>query len=190
MNFKRNDSISGLVSAAGDTIKEIDELAQVVDGYHHKPLINSTGSIKMKLKDLIGKMLEIKNDIKAYIANEGIEDSSLIIISRFKSGIRGYINTPDDGDIAHMHIIFHKSKKNICVELENPEYYDHDQSMDSILTAQEKEELVELLNSPLQHKRFDNAGITIWDYALLTWNLNNPDKEVPDDIEIPDYTKL
>lgn len=104
-----------------------------------------------------------------------------------------YVNTDDGGNIPHFHYVDEAtrgkdSKKGFhtCIKLEVPEYFNHEGKEDK-LSSKQKKELNEFLRKPFDRPKFQGTN---WDYIVMIWNMNNSDKNIDEDQEIPDYTKL
>ena len=95
----------------------------------------------------------------------------------------------DGGNIPHFHISdvpptrrggsFH-----CAIKLKEAEYFKHGSYTDEITSVKRRKELVDFLQSKT------DLGITMWQFALFTWNQNNSEAKVDVNLEIPDYTKL
>jgi len=107
-----------------------------------------------------------------------------------------YVDTDDSGEIPHFHIRnFRFGTGNYYgfltgIEFQKPAYF-HQQRPTDVLDDEERQALSEFFSTVVEdRRRFREAGITVWDMACIMWNWNNPDNPLPDDLEIPDYTKL
>ena len=120
------------------------------------------------------------------------------IIGSFSSSPFGgnlYVDTNDSGEKPHFHIRNYRSGTNnnygflTGIEFQRPAYF-HQQSANDVLDDEEKVALNEFFNMVVDRKNFKEAGITVWDMCCILWNWNNPDNELSDELEMPDYTKL
>jgi len=114
-------------------------------------------------------------------------EEDYVLIGQFNPGLGMGVNTDDFVKMPHLHI----SKNNndiACVGLVEPIYLPHSDD-ERELDGDEKEQLTELLNTTVDYPKFREAGITLWDYACLTWNYNN-EAQIPEETEMPDYGKL
>ena len=99
-----------------------------------------------------------------------------------------YIHTDDPGNIPHFHIWDAETrgqKFHTCICIESPEYFHHTGKEDYLNSSMRKE-LVRFLKSKSKNKRFSSN----WEYLVSMWNDNNSKINVPEDITMPDYTKL
>ena len=107
----------------------------------------------------------------------------------FFSDFEVWIRTDDSGNIPHFHVWDKNSKGglfHICVKIESPEYFHHNGKED-VFNSKQKKELIEFLNEKPAKSRWHPTN---WDFILTLWNANNSKVEVPEDLSIPDYTKL
>lgn len=94
-----------------------------------------------------------------------------------------------EGPIAHFHIMDSNALGSLfhtCIRIEEPKYFHHTGKED-ILNSREIKELIKFLNLPNRSKRFSGTN---WNRVVDEWNTNNPNFEIDEDIEIPDYTLL
>ena len=99
-----------------------------------------------------------------------------------------YIHTDDPGNIPHFHIWDAETrgqKFHTCIRIESPEYFHHTGKEDYLNSSMRKE-LVRFLKSKSKNKRFSSN----WEYLVSMWNDNNSKINVPEEITMPDYTKL
>lgn len=99
-----------------------------------------------------------------------------------------YIHTDDPGNIPHFNIWDAETrgqKFHTCIRIESPEYFHHTGKEDYLNSSMRKE-LVRFLKSKSKNKRFSSN----WEYLVSMWNDNNSKMNVPEDIPMPDYTKL
>ena len=99
-----------------------------------------------------------------------------------------YIHTDDPGNIPNFHIWDAETrgqKFHTCIRIESPEYFHHTGKEDYLNSSMRKE-LVSFLKSKSKNKRFSSN----WEYLVSMWNDNNSKMNVPEDITMPDYTKL
>ena len=114
-------------------------------------------------------------------------EEDYVVIGEFNANISMGVNTDDFVKMPHLHIS--KNNKSIaCVGLTEPVYLPHDDECGK-LDDDEKEQLTELLNMVVDYPKFREAGITIWDYACLTWNYNN-ETQIPQGAVMPNYESL
>lgn len=107
----------------------------------------------------------------------------------FFSDFEVWIRTDDPGNIPHFHVWDKNSKGGLfhtCVKIESPEYFHHNGKED-VFNSKQKKELTEFLNEKPAKSRWHPTN---WDFILTLWNANNSKVEVPEDLPIPDYTKL
>lgn len=107
----------------------------------------------------------------------------------FFSDFEVWVHTDDPGKIPHFHVwdknsgggLFHT-----CVKILSAEYFHHNGKED-VFNTKQKKELVEFLKAKPKKSKWHPTN---WDFVLTTWNSNNSDVDVPEDLEMPDYTKL
>ena len=97
-----------------------------------------------------------------------------------------WIYTNDSGNKPHFHIVNDQTGFSACIEICKPMYFKHEGKMDE-LNNKLKKSLVHFL-SQTNKKR----NITNWEFLCLSWDINNSNMELPDDIydNMPDYTLL
>lgn len=100
-----------------------------------------------------------------------------------------YVNTDDQGDTPHFHIWDRDSRGSAfhtCIKILSPEYLHHT-GKENVLNTKQRKELCDFLKSPCtKNTRYK----TNWEYLVSMWNDNNSSMIVPEDINMPDYTKL
>lgn len=47
--------------------------------------------------------------------------------------------------------------------------------------------MIDFLSQSFGRKKFSGTN---WEFLVLSWNINNSDIEISDDLEMPDYSKL
>lgn len=114
------------------------------------------------------------------MARVGITEDNMDIIVR----------TDDPGKLPHFHIIdrnrLGKRNNEGCIRIDKPEYFSHSNKI-MTLNATQRKQLVKFLNeAPDKSKHYS----TNWDLLVDMWNLNNSDIQIPEGIEMPDYTLL
>lgn len=100
-----------------------------------------------------------------------------------------WVRTDDGGNIPHFHVWDKNSRGGLfhtCVQIAKPEYFRHTDK-ENVFNARQKHELVDFLRAKLAKSRWHSTN---WDFIVTLWNANNLKAEVPEDIEIPDYSKL
>lgn len=85
-------------------------------------------------------------------------------------------------NIPHIHM--DSADKKVCIRLDIAEYYAHGKSKDT-LNSNERDILIDFMNN--RHRRFD---ITNYEYMLNLWNENNPNYEIDEEMQMPDYKNL
>ena len=70
-----------------------------------------------------------------------------------------------------------------CIRCESATYFMQEDAKD-ILNGEEKKELIKFLNG--KHKQFDSN----WLWIVNKWKSNNPDSDIPDNLEMPNYMEL
>ena len=100
-----------------------------------------------------------------------------------------YIHTDDPGNVPHFHIWDAETrgqKFHTCIRIESPEYFHHTGKEDYLNSSMRKELIKFLKSKPTKLKRYN----TNWEVVVDMWNANNSKANVPDDLPMPDYTKL
>ena len=106
-------------------------------------------------------------------------------------GYEIYVNTNDGGNNAH----FHYRKKNnwdefhTCIMIEEAEYFHHDGKED-VLNSKQRKLLDEFLRSKVTIARYADKFVNNWELICFLWDINNSDKMIPEDTEMPDYRQL
>lgn len=127
------------------------------------------------LKDCFAFDLQDEKHIME-MASIGDIDSQLTIIIRMN----------DPGNIPHFHIVDKTtlgSKFHTCVKIELAEYFHHTGKEDT-LNSKQRKLLVNYLSST------NRRGLSNWEYLVTTWNYNNSNMNIDEDLPMPDYTKL
>lgn len=90
-----------------------------------------------------------------------------------------------EGDIPHMHLE-KAGEFESCVKLKECDYFNHKNYHVKLPSG-----IPERLDAELR-KQYKNSKLTVWEFCILTWNANNPEKRKQLDINLsqPDYTKL
>lgn len=86
--------------------------------------------------------------------------------------------------IPHFHV-FNTEEKNgftTCVKIQEPDYFLHGKYKDKF-NGKEIDALIRFLRST-------HNGKSMWDFLKATWSSMHPDNRIPDDLQMPDYTKL
>ena len=110
------------------------------------------------------------------MASIGDIDSQLTIIIRMN----------DPGNIPHFHIVDKTtlgSKFHTCVKIESAEYFHHTGKED-VLNTKQRKSLVNYLSAT------NKRGLSNWEYLVTTWNYNNSNMNIDEELPMPDYTKL
>lgn len=101
-----------------------------------------------------------------------------------------YVRSNDGGNLPHFHVVDSSTLGNefhSCIKLLEPEYFIHEGKEDK-LNSSEKKRLVKFLKSNSTSKRF--SSFTNWEVLVTLWNMNNSDRDIDEDAEMPDYTRL
>lgn len=136
-------------------------------------------------------MTNIFSELNSIYNYEKLRESMLLEMARvgFIDGeYEVYIHTDDPGNVPHFHIWDAETrgqKFHTCICIESPEYFHHNGKEDYLNSSMRKE-LVRFLKGKSKNKRFSSN----WEYLVSMWNDNNSKMNVPEDITIPDYTKL
>ena len=90
----------------------------------------------------------------------------------------------NEGPIPHIHL---KSNGNpdVCVRLDKPEYFNHNNYTSGTLNSKEKK----IFNKMMAEKE-EVFGTSRWEYAVMTWNYQNPKYPIKNIHIQPNYTKL
>lgn len=107
-----------------------------------------------------------------------------------QTNIEVYVHTNDGGRIPHFHVRkYGKNNKfewEVCVKYEQPEYFIHGiyRDVSSMRGLEYTLDRLLRINNP------KDPGRTYWQSAIIAWNMNNSDSDLPYDLEQPDYTQL
>lgn len=102
--------------------------------------------------------------------------------------------TRDPGNIPHIHIVdvgTEGDKFDCCIRLDKAEYFKHGSHQDK-LNSKQRKSIALFMRSKID----EDADITNYEFAVRSWNTNNPDRKLTlkrdenKNILIPDYTKL
>lgn len=136
-------------------------------------------------------MTNIFSELNSIYNYEKLRESMLLEMARvgfIDDEYEVYIHTDDPGNVPHFHIWDAETrgqKFHTCIRIESPEYFHHTGKEDYLNSSMRKE-LVSFLKSKSKNKRFSSN----WEYLVSMWNDNNSKINVPEDITMPDYTKL
>ena len=136
-------------------------------------------------------MTNIFSELNSIYNYEKLRESMLLEMARvgfIDDEYEVYIHTDDPGNVPHFHIWDAETrgqKFHTCIRIESPEYFHHTGKEDYLNSSMRKE-LVSFLKSKSKNKRFSSN----WEYLVSMWNDNNSKMNVPEDITMPDYTKL
>lgn len=61
------------------------------------------------------------------------------------------------------------------------------ENISPVLNTNDKNELVECMNELVKTKI---GQLTNWDIAVIVWNKGNPQAQIPDDLEMPNYLEI
>lgn len=97
-----------------------------------------------------------------------------------------WIYTNDPGNKPHFHIVNEQTGFSSCIEICRAEYFMH-QGKEDVLNHKLKRSLVYFLN-----QKSKKRNITNWEFLCMSWDSNNSNRELPDDIydNMPDYNNL
>lgn len=95
-----------------------------------------------------------------------------------------------EGNIPHFHILNTKTREKCCVRIDCAEYFNHSDKYKLRLNSHDKKDLNNWLDSESNLFKRIGVSISVYRNIVLLWNQNNPQYEIDDDIEKPDYTKL
>lgn len=97
-----------------------------------------------------------------------------------------WIYTNDPGNKPHFHIINEENGFSCCIQICKPEYFIHEGKED-VLNHKLKKSLVHFLKSMNKKRK-----ITNWEFLCMSWDSNNSNMELPDEIydNMPDYMIL
>ena len=106
------------------------------------------------------------------------------------NSVEVYVHTNDDGKTPHFHVRKYGKKGKFdwetCIKYTDAEYFLHGKYRDKLPDKSIAKELNKMLKS-LNPK---DPGRTYWQTAIVAWNNNNSDIELPFDLEQPNYTQL
>ena len=107
-----------------------------------------------------------------------------------EKSIEVYVRTNDPGKIPHFHV--RKYNKNgpadwdVPVKYEEPSYFFHGKYK----TGFQSKKIIKDLDEMLRQDNPRDPGRTYWQTAIVAWNNNNSDVELPFDLKQPEYTVL
>ena len=105
----------------------------------------------------------------------------------------------DEGKYPHFHLSWgnrRKPTKTCCIRFDKNFYFLHPghERTDITLKSEEIEELIKILNSKHKATGIPEKYQTVWELMIYWWNLlgeyNSEMIELPDNLPIPDYTKI
>lgn len=137
-------------------------------------------------------MTNIFSELNSIYNYEKLHESMLLEMARvgfIDDEYEVYIHTDDPVNIPHFHIWDAETrgqKFHTCIKIESPEYFHHTGKEDYLNSSMRKELIKFLKSKPTKLKRYD----TNWEVVVDMWNANNSKANVPDDLPMPDYTKL
>ncbi len=95
--------------------------------------------------------------------------------------------TNEQGAIPSFHFKDLNNNNEGCIQLLQADYFANDK-YNAVLNPSQKIELMNFLKSDFdKSSRF--TGIN-WDFLILMWNMNNPTRQMDEDLKMPDYLKL
>ena len=95
----------------------------------------------------------------------------------------------NEGPIPHFHF-YSKTGGDYgggCIRLDLPEYFNHGNHTEK-LNRRNIKRVQEWAKSP--HRLLGRYGLNNWEAMCIYWNDSNPDHPLPDNLEMPDYSKL
>lgn len=137
-------------------------------------------------------MNSVFSELNSIYDYEKLRESMLLEMARvgfIDDKYEVYIHTDDPGNIPHFHIWDAETrgqKFHTCIRIESPEYFHHTGKEDYLNSSMRKELIKFLKSKPTKLKRYN----TNWEVVVDMWNANNSKANVPDDLPMPDYTKL
>lgn len=137
-------------------------------------------------------MTNIFSELNSIYNYEKLRESMLLEMARvgfIDDEYEVYIHTDDPGNVPHFHIWDAETrgqKFHTCIKIESPEYFHHTGKEDYLNSSMRKELIKFLKSKPTKLKRYN----TNWEVVVDMWNANNSKANVPDDLPMPDYTKL
>lgn len=94
----------------------------------------------------------------------------------------------------HYHINSDKLGGKICLLMDKPLYYFHDNWKDKFVNKKAKQFFNKFLDSTSCNTKFKNKKETNWEFFKRVWNIahqNDPIyARIPENLKHPDYTKL
>lgn len=138
------------------------------------------------------EMTNIFSELNSIYNYEKLRESMLLEMARvgfIDDEYEVYIHTDDPGNVPHFHIWDAETrgqKFHTCIRIESPEYFHHTGKEDYLNSSMRKELIKFLKSKPTKLKRYN----TNWEVVVDMWNANNSKANVPDDLPMPDYTKL
>lgn len=131
-----------------------------------------------------------------FVLNELSKDYDIEGIDRIgftDDGYEIFVVTDDDilSDVPHFH--YRKKEKgkacefHTCIRFDKPEYYHHLGNEDT-LNSEQKENLIKFLMT--KDKKIGKNKFTNWEWLILSWNSQNNEIKIADDLIVPNYKKL
>lgn len=125
-----------------------------------------------------------------------LEDEYLLEMARIgwvpptsQKSVEVYVMTDDGGKIPHFHVRKygdnHSFDWETCIKFESAEYFKHGRYSDVLPKGYGKK-----IDDMLRKNNPKDPGRTYWQTAVIAWNSNNSDENLPFDTKQPDYSKL
>ena len=104
-------------------------------------------------------------------------------------GVEVYVMTNDRGNVPHFHIRKygdnHQFEWETCIQYTSAEYFKHGKYINDLPRVYGKK-----LDGMLRQNNPKDPGRTYWQSAIVAWNVNNSEIELPFDLVQPDYSVL
>lgn len=131
------------------------------------------------MKDIVQETINLINEEKYNL-------TEMARIGFTNDGFEVYVNTDDGGNIPHFHYRTKSTWKfHSCIKIEKSEYFEHE-GKEGKLNSSQRKELIKFLQSIDKHDKTK----TNWQTLINEWNRNNSNKQVDENLKMPDYNKL
>ncbi len=117
-----------------------------------------------------------------------IEDYIGKISSKKTFYIDVYKNDP--GYIPHFHFYEIDKKINLCIQIQDNRYFEHDKYKGIISDKKTRKILNEFLHSIPTNQKYKNKFENNWCVIKFLWNLGNSKTKISDSVEVPNYTDI
>lgn len=113
-------------------------------------------------------------------------------VGQFHSGKTFYIDVykNDPGNIPHFHFYDIDKKINLCIQIADNKYFEHDKYKGSITDSKTRKLLDKFLRQKPTNSKYKNKFQNNWYVIKFLWNLGNSNMKIADSCTIKDYTTI